>query len=492
MRTTRRSLLIAGAASLVAARARAADEDLRPRPRAPGGTGGSGGGPGAAPPDSLDAIFARSGLRPSTGFVVVDLETGATLEAEAPDVPRPPASVQKIVTALYAHETLGQDYRFATRLLATGPIGGGRLDGDLVLAGDGDPTLDTDALGALVAGLRAGGVAAVAGRLRVAEGALPVSEAVDDAQPADAAYNPGVSGLNLNFNRVFAGWKAGGDGLAFSAPGERFEVAVDGIRGEAADVALPARRLTDDAEIWTLPRAGMRRSGSLWLPVAHAGRYAGEVFRGLAGQRGLILPQAERVSAPPAGALVGLGLSPPLDTILRDMLRFSTNLTAEVVGLRASQARGLAPAGFAPSAAAMAGWAGGRGLDPAHLVNHSGLSGAARVTPAALARFLQSAAPTALPELMPSRPILDDAGKPAEIDVTARVKTGTLDFASGLAGYLTGRRRLGFAILVADLDRRAALGPAERADPPGGDAWTARARRQEQALLRRWARVYVG
>ncbi|HVL21201.1 MAG TPA: D-alanyl-D-alanine carboxypeptidase, partial [Amaricoccus sp.] len=70
-------------------------------------------------------------------------------------------------------------------------------------------------------------------------------------------------------------------------------------------------------------------------------------------------------------------------------------------------------------------------------------------------------------------------------------KTGTLDFVSGLAGYILGKRRLAFAVLIADLDRRAALGLAERASPPGGAAWIARARRQERALVHRWARLHA-
>ena len=43
--------------------------------------------------------------------------------------------VAKVVTALYALETLGSEYRFVTELIATGPIVDGRLDGDLYLVG---------------------------------------------------------------------------------------------------------------------------------------------------------------------------------------------------------------------------------------------------------------------------------------------------------------------------------------------------------------------
>lgn len=481
---TRRGFL-AGAASLGAMRALADDGPPRHRPVT--------GAP--APAEALEAIFARSRLGEDTGFVLVDLDSGAVIEGQGTDVARPPASVQKMVTALWAWETLGASYRFATRLLAAGPVIDGRLRGDLVLAGDGDPTLDTDGLGALAAGLGVGGIRVVEGRFLVADGALPVVDEIDDTQPADAAYNPGVAGLNLNFNRVFAGWKAGGAGLVFRAPGEVFQAEVDGIRGDVGPGLHAERRLEPEGEVWSLPAGGMRRAGSIWLPVARPGRYAGEVFRRLAGQRGLVLPQAEGVTAA-SGALVGLALSPDLETVLRDMLRFSTNLTAEVVGLRASQARGLAPApaDFVASAAAMADWAAARyGFVPVRLVNHSGLSGAARVTPAALARLLRGAEGDGLPELLPPRPILDAQGQAAGLEgVTVRSKTGTMDFVSGLAGYMLGQRRLAFAILVSDVARRATITPEQRSDPPGARAWLDRARGQEQALLRRWATLYAG
>ena len=55
------------------------------------------------------------------------------------------------MTTLYAMERLGPAFRFATRLIATGPIEGGTVRGDLVLTGSGDPTLQTDGLAQMAA-----------------------------------------------------------------------------------------------------------------------------------------------------------------------------------------------------------------------------------------------------------------------------------------------------------------------------------------------------
>jgi D-alanyl-D-alanine carboxypeptidase/D-alanyl-D-alanine-endopeptidase (penicillin-binding protein 4) len=108
-----------------------------------------------------------------------------------------------------------------------------------------------------------------------------------------------------------------------------------------------------------------------------------------------------------------------------------------------------------------------------------------------MAALLVQAQDLGLPTLLKPRPILDAARQPLETGVTVVAKTGTMDFISGLAGYMTGDRRLAFAIFAADPARRAAIRPDQRDDPPGAAAWAARARAQEQALLRRWAAEYA-
>src|SRR4030095_10424419 len=52
-----------------------------------------------------------------------------------------PASNMKIVTRAAAAEKLGWDYTYETTLRAAGRIDGGRLDGDLIVVGSGDPSV---------------------------------------------------------------------------------------------------------------------------------------------------------------------------------------------------------------------------------------------------------------------------------------------------------------------------------------------------------------
>jgi serine-type D-Ala-D-Ala carboxypeptidase/endopeptidase (penicillin-binding protein 4) len=308
-------------------------------------------------------------------------------------------------------------------------------------------------------------------------------------------YNPAVSGLNLNYNRVRLDWTPGkaGPDYGFLAPGADFAVDIAGIGGVAGEAPPPRHRMDGTREVWDLPVSRMTKAGKLWLPVRRPSSYAGEVFQSLAGERGVILPEPEPAALVPAGTELAGHDSQALEPMLRDMLLYSTNLTAEVVGLRASQARGAAPAGLAESAAAMTEWARARyGIETAAFVNHSGLSDLSLWPASETVRVLAAEADI-LPALMKPRPIVDAERREMRLQgVHAVAKTGTLYFASGLGGYVEGRgRRFAFAIYSADPARRAQI-VADAADPPpGARGWAGRARLMQEALLRHWVDTYM-
>ena len=81
-----------------------------------------------------EALIAAAGLSGKLGFVVADARTGRILESRNPVLGLPPASVAKALTALYALDALGPSHAFVTRLVATGPLVKGRIEGDIVLA----------------------------------------------------------------------------------------------------------------------------------------------------------------------------------------------------------------------------------------------------------------------------------------------------------------------------------------------------------------------
>lgn len=447
------------------------------------------------PPRSVEDLLAEAGLSGQITFAVAEAGSGKILEARNPVLGLPPASVTKSITALYALEKLGPAYRFRTQLVATGPVQSGKLNGDLVLIGGGDPTLDTDALGDMAQQLKAAGVREVTGKFLVWSGGLPAVFAIDPEQPEHVGYNPAVSGLNLNYNRVHFEWKreSGGYSVSMDARATRFKPAVAISRMRVVDRTVPVYTYANDdgADQWTVARGALGNGGSRWLPVRRPELYAAEVFQTLARSHGIVLPRARPAGSRPAGKAIVEHASDDLKTILKDMLRWSTNLTAEVSGLAACQADGTGVNTLRDSAAAMSAWAQARfGTSSTNFVDHSGLGHQSRMSATDMVKALVEARKAGLlgPILKPI-PMRDARGDVvANHPVKVRAKTGTLNFVSALAGYLEGPdgRDLAFAIFTADMDARDAIRESDGDIPAGTRAWNGRSRRLQQQLLERW------
>jgi D-alanyl-D-alanine carboxypeptidase/D-alanyl-D-alanine-endopeptidase (penicillin-binding protein 4) len=450
---------------------------------------------------SASDLVQQAAIGGRVGFVVADATTGTVLEGMNPLFPLPPASVAKAVTCSYALERLGPDYRFETRIVADGTISDGRLEGDLWLVGSGDPTFDTDTLAGMADALRAQGLRAVTGRLMVADGALPAILEVDPSQPAHVGYNPAISGLNLNFNRVYFEWarQAGEYTIALDARSETLRPAVQIARMRIADRSDPVYTYEhiEGRDHWSVARAALGDRGSRWLPVRRPSAYAAEVFQTLARAAGISFSGFALAPDAPVGATVlVVHQSEPLSVILRDMMRWSTNLTAEVVGLKATIMGGQRPDDLAQSAGAMSAWMRAKlGARQAGFVDHSGLGDQSRLRPHDMVSALVAAGPTgALRQMMRAQPMLDGRGRPiADHPVQVAAKTGTLNFVSSLAGYarLPSGRDLAFAVFCADTARRDGLSEAERERPEGARPYNQRAKRLQQQLIERWAALYA-
>lgn len=445
---------------------------------------------------------ARLGANAEVSYAVANMQTGVLLEEHSPATGLPPASVAKALTASYALDVLGPEYRFETRILATGGIKDGIVQGDLILAGGGDPTLDTDGLAALAASMKAAGVTSVLGEFQVWGGALAFAPEIDTEQPPHVGYSPAVSGLNLNYNRVHFEWHRNGSGYVVNmdARTAAHRPSVQFARMDVVARSLPVYTYDDrdGRDDWTVARGALGDGGSRWLPVRKPELYAGEVFQTFARTQGISLNAPVPVTILPEGAeVVATQDSAPLRVILQDMLKWSTNLTAEAVGMAASKARlGEVPETLKASAAEMNAWAKERiGAVEVALVDHSGLGGDSRASALDMMLALKTVRP-----LLELKPLLKpfamrDSQRRVVEDHPLKVhaKTGTLNFVSGLAGFvdLPDGTELVFAIFCADVARREALPMAQRERPEGGISWNVRAKTLQQALIERWGVMYA-
>ena len=178
----------------------------------------------------LDAIFSDGALGPVVWSVEVRALPNETLYARNRQLLLTPASTMKVVTLAAAAERLGWDHRFETTLWAAGEIRRGTIEGDLVVRGTGDPTINAPGTENLfarwAAELRARGITRIAGRI------------VGD----DDVFDGGKRGEDAT--GLGAGWAWDDLALAFAAPAgalQQHENVVDVAVSPADRPGSPAR-----------------------------------------------------------------------------------------------------------------------------------------------------------------------------------------------------------------------------------------------------------
>ena len=135
------------------------------------------------------------------------------------------------------------------------------------------------------------------------------------------------------------------------------------------------------------------------------------------------------------------------------------------------------------------------GTRKAKFVDHSGLGDQSRISASDMVSVLVKdyASGTLLP-ILKNVPMRNQEGAIMKNHpVKIRAKTGTLNFVSALAGYMTGPdgRDLAFAIFTGDLKRRDKIRKSDGDIPPGARAWKSRSRRLQLQLIERWGKQYT-
>lgn len=449
-------------------------------------------------------VIAQQGFADGEiGYVLVDLANGKTVADWQGDRLFVPGSVLKLVTSLTAWKILGEDFRFTTRLWQSGDA--------LYLQGSGDPVLTASDLQSLLRSLQATRPGLSWRHFYLDASALHPAAMISDRQPLAADYNPGFGALNVDFNRLAVtpsrtrsdgAWQVSSQAYGLTVP-------VDWVPITPAPALLPlgapfvpaAGDGDKPQDRWwyasdSLP-ADKTAAGELFLPVKQADPMTGKIFRAIAKGMGIALPEPQYGAVPTDAVLLAQHDSPALPGVLQGLLRYSNNLSAELIGMTAAKHL----TGQAGSLAAAAGaqrrwlttnlpavsWQGFR------MVNHSGLDGDNRASPRQMAGLLQAVAANpaladCLPDITANVTEGGAAAVPAGLHITG--KSGTMDYAAGLAGLMTmpDHRQYAYVIFMADDRQRAALDArfdARILQPAkDGRAWTLRARQLQTGLLK--------
>jgi D-alanyl-D-alanine carboxypeptidase/D-alanyl-D-alanine-endopeptidase (penicillin-binding protein 4) len=424
----------------------------------------------AGAPDIEAAVRALVGDRTlrgaEVGVVVMDADSGAILAQANEHLPLNPASNAKVVTAAAALAILHGSHRYQTTL--SGTIKSGAVTGDLVLRGHGDPSLETGDLWALVQDLRTHGVRRVEGDVVVDQkffDELTTPPAFEQQPNEWAAFRAPVSAVAINENTITLSVRPSAAGspalVSFDPPG--FVDVTGTIKtSEGADSVVlelsPAgRRLS--AKV-----SGAIGSGSKLVRytrrVDDPQLLAGYALKSVLEESGIKVAGEVKLGTPTKLPVIVKHESAPLSTLLYALGKNSDNFYAEMVFKSlASESKGR-PGKAADAADVVTRWLERSGLSDKGVVvkNGSGLFDANRTTASSLARLLRWAwqEPTVRSEFVAQLAIggvdgtLHKRFPQTRAHRAVRAKTGTLEDAIALSGYVLGppgKPTLAFSIL---------------------------------------------
>jgi D-alanyl-D-alanine carboxypeptidase/D-alanyl-D-alanine-endopeptidase (penicillin-binding protein 4) len=418
----------------------------------------------AALPPSVAQALARARIPESAiSLYVRDIEAGRTVLDYGADRALDPASTIKLLTTYAALDRLGPAYTWNTEVYATGPVHDGVLAGDLVLKGYGDPKLTVENFWLLLRNVRARGIRDIRGNL-VLDRSYFAHEEYDparfDGEPT-RPYNTPPDALLVNFKAVT---------LQFMPDAE-----ADRVRLQS-EPALPAVQVVNGLKLvdgpcgdWLGKLKADAQSNGTTARLAFSGSYAldcgdrirsysvldnaayiGSLFAALWQELGGAFSGSVRNGTVDAGArLITTGKSPALSEVVRDINKYSNNVMARQLFHTLGAAALGAPATMEKGREAVQAWLAERGIPAPGLVleNGSGLSRIERISARTMGMLLLDAYRSpVMAELMASMPLVAVDGTMkkrlgnADVAGHAHVKTGTLEGARAIAGYVLDAR----------------------------------------------------
>ncbi|SDQ40787.1 D-alanyl-D-alanine carboxypeptidase/D-alanyl-D-alanine endopeptidase [Actinopolyspora saharensis] len=437
--------------------------------------------------DDLDGILEDPRLEGATaGVVVRDPRSDRVLYARNPRTRMTPASNAKLFTSVAALETLGEDFRFDTEVLATGERRGAELRGELYLRGTGDPTMLAADYRELAAEVAASGIEVVRGRVLaddswftgpgLANGWMAVDEPYHYAAPVSALTVAPTE--DYDAGSVLVRVRPGDPGTPVrvsTRPSTGAVTVVNRARTSSAGSpeTLSVRREHGSDRVLVsgeLPADSGRKR--FFSSVPDPTRYALDVFRRALAEHGVSFEGVGTARTPERARVLAEHRSMPLGELLTPFLKLSNNGHAETL-VKTMGRRVLGEGSWTAGMQVLRNELDALGVDPGsyRLVDGSGLSTLDAVSPRQLSLLLDAARAepwfdtwyAALPVAGAPERLVGGTlrgrmgGTAAEGEVVA--KTGSMTGVTALSGYVRTRsdRPLVFSVVFNDF-----LGAAPR------------------------------
>lgn len=411
-------------------------------------------------PAPVRAMLAARGLpRQSLSLFVQDVSAREPLLSVNADVPRNPASVMKIVTTLIALHQLNPAYRWETSAYAQGPIVNGRLRGDLIVEGSGDPFIVVERFWRFLQQLRQTGLREINGDLVIDDSKFDIG--VPDPGAFDnkpyRAYNVAPNPLLINFGvtrfTLRPNRRAGRVTVVVDPPFTDLQVdnELRLTRGKCGGRHYRVR--FDVLSATPVPRVRMRGKYpaacgrySFERSFADSKAYAYGLFKSLwEGLDGTIAGSVRSGIVPVGARRLHTMRSRPLGDLIRLMNKFSNNVMTRHLLLTIGGEQFGFPATLEKGREAVRAWFSAHDIPLAGLAidNGAGLSRESRLTARSLgALLLRAYASPYMPEFVASLPIAAVDGTLATrfngqpLAGRMHVKTGLINDVRSMAGYV--------------------------------------------------------
>lgn len=416
------------------------------------------------PPALLTALAQDEPAVQGLGVYVRELGAAEPLVAIGADTPLHPASVIKLVTTFAALDRLGPGHTWSTDVYLGGPLRDGRLDGDLIIAGHGDPWLVEERLWLLVRALQSRGLRDIGGDLVIDNRyfAVPAEDpGAFDGRP-ERAYNVAPAATLFNFQATAVTLLPTTGGVNVDLRPPLAGVAVDNrlhvLPGPCRETPRPPAVQVDAGQVTVsgdyAASCGEASLNRVLLPAAEHTR---AVFQALWEGAGGHFAGGVRSGRAPAGAEPFYRHpSPTLAEVVRPLNKFSNNVMARMLLLTLGAEVGGVPGTLAKGRAAVLASLQANGVPTAGLVldNGSGLARETRVSALTVGRLLEAAwQHPAMPEFVASLALLGVDGttrgrlRDDALNGRAHLKTGTVDGVRALAGYVQARSGRRFVLV---------------------------------------------
>lgn len=210
----------------------------------------------------------------SISVYVYDLKSGRMIEGYNESVPLIPASITKALTIATCLKSTGIDYRYRTKAVTDGSISGATLNGNLIIIGSGDPSLNSkaepvskDFIVEVVKALKSKGITRIEGQLLFDQSAFPLPAHPESWVAGDKSQSYGAGCFGFNFENNSSGKASVSNPAAVFDSKMKKTLAANGITLVGNEMPQTKRKLLAEhisPPIDDIMRSCMRRSDNMF------------------------------------------------------------------------------------------------------------------------------------------------------------------------------------------------------------------------------------